>query len=579
MIKNQAKRVVFFLIILLTTITVAPAQTKDQSFEILKNLDIFATVIKELNTNYVDDINPGELTKTGIDAMLESLDPYTVYIPESEIEDYKFITTGEYGGIGALIHQQGDYVVISEPYEGSPAQKAGLQAGDKVLEINGQSAKGKSYADVSSILKGQAGTTIDVKIQRDGVDQPFTLTITREVIRIDNVPYSGIIGQDIGYIKLTSFTQNAATEVKKAFLKLKETGPVNGLIIDIRGNGGGLLNEAVDISNLFVEKGTEIVTTKGKLEDKNHTYRTMNGAVDLTIPVVILVDNESASASEILSGSLQDLDRGVVIGQRTFGKGLVQNVIPLSYNSQMKVTVAKYYIPSGRCIQAIDYSHRNKEGNAVKIPDSLITAFKTKNGRTVYEGRGITPDIQTRPVHYSNIAMALYSKYLIFDYATKFHREHASIPPADQFQITDDIYHDFVLFLAGKDYNYTTRSEQDLEDLRKNAEKEKYFDAIKGEYDALKTRMDNDKKGDLVKHQDQIRQLLKIEIVSRYYYQKGKVSASLGDDDDVSRALAVLHNAEQYKSVLNGTYKQPADELKDIDPDETDITTESGGEQ
>jgi len=531
--------------------------TNEQGFEILKNLDIYSNVMKELNTNYVDEINPGELSKTGIDAMLGSLDPYTNYITESEIEDYKFITTGEYGGIGALIHQNADYVVISEPYEGSPAQKNDLRAGDIILEINGQTAKGKSYSDVSAILKGQAGTSITLKIQRPGESTPIEKTITREIIKIDNIPYSGMVDNNIGYIKLNSFTEKASAEVKQAFLKLREKSELKGIIIDIRGNGGGLLNEAVDITNIFVDKGQDVVFTKGKLPDKNHTYKTQNSPVDDNIPLVILVDGSSASASEILSGAMQDLDRAVIIGRRTFGKGLVQNVVPLSYNAQMKVTVAKYYIPSGRCIQAIDYSHKNKEGAFGKIPDSLISAFKTRNGRTVFEGRGIKPDIHTDPVIYSNIALSLYSKYLIFDYATLFRRNHEGILPPDKFRITDSIFDDFVHFIAGKNYDYKTKSEQALEDLRKNAEKENYFNAIKSEYDALKKQMDNDKKSDLIKFKSQIQDLLKMEIVSRYYYQKGKIITSLDDDKDLSEAVKTLNDQTLYKSILAGTFKQP----------------------
>jgi carboxyl-terminal processing protease len=539
------------------------AAANDQGFEILKNLDIYSMMIKELNINYVDQINPGELTKTGIDAMLESLDPYTNYITESEIEDYKFITTGQYGGIGALIHQQGEYVVISEPYEGSPAQKSDLRAGDKVLEINGQSAKGKSYSDVSAILKGAAGTSITIKVLRDGESQPIEKKIDREIIKIDNIPYSGIVGNNTGYIKLTSFTQNAGTEVRQAFLKLKEKNELNGLIIDLRGNGGGLLNESVDIVNIFVDKGQEVVTTKGKLPDKNHTYKTMNSPVDPNLPLIILVDSQSASASEILSGSIQDLDRGVVVGQRTFGKGLVQNVIPLSFNAQMKVTVAKYYIPSGRCIQAIDYSHKNNEGSFSKIPDSLISAFKTKNGRTVYEGRGINPDIKTKPFSYSNIALTLFSKYLIFDYATKFRREVPEIPPPDQFVLTDAQFDDFMKFISDKNYEYTTRTEKALEELKKNAEKEHYFNAIKSEYDALKTQMTNDKKGDLIKHKEQIKELLRLEIVTRYYFQKGRIIASLKSDTDIQEAIKILDNGTMYKSILAGTFKQTPQETDD----------------
>jgi carboxyl-terminal processing protease len=565
--------VVLLIMILTGAFELAPAQAPaEQGFEIVKNLDIYSNVIKELNTNYVDDIKPGELTKTAIDAMLESLDPYTNFITENEIEDYKFITTGEYGGIGALIHQNGDYVVISEPYEGSPAQKSDLRAGDIILEINGQSAKGKSYSDVSAILKGQSGTSITLKIQRPGEDSPVEKTLNREIIKIDNIPYSGMLGNDIGYIKLTSFTQKAALEVKQAFMKLREKGDMKGAIIDLRGNGGGLLNEAVDIVNIFVDRGQDVVTTKGKLPDKNHTYKTMNSAVDMTIPLAVLVDGQSASASEILSGAIQDLDRGVIVGRRTFGKGLVQNVVPLSYNAQMKVTVAKYYIPSGRCIQAIDYSHKNKEGVFGTIPDSLITAFKTKDGRTVYEGRGIKPDIHSDKIDYSNIAMALYTKYLIFDFATKFRRDHPSVPPADKFEITDSIFNSFVAFISDKNYDYKTKSEEALEDLRKNSEKENYFNAIKSEYDALKNQMQNDKKSDLTKFRSQISELLKQEIVSRYYYQKGKIIASLNSDKDIAAAINAITDQELYKSVLSGTYKPPVEEKNktnvEDDPDD-----------
>lgn len=569
--------VVLLIMVLLGAGKTAPAQAPDeQGFEIVKNLDIFSNVIKELNTNYVDDIKPGDLTKTGIDAMLESLDPYTNYITETEIEDYKFITTGEYGGIGALIHQNGEYVVISEPYEGAPAQKSDLRAGDIILEINGQSAKGKSYNDVSAILKGQSGTSITLKIQRPGESVPILKTINREIIKIDNIPWSGMLDHDIGYIKLTSFTQKAAMEVKQALLKLREKNELKGVVIDIRGNGGGLLNEAVDIVNLFVDRGQEVVTTKGKLPDKNHAYKTMNSPVDVNVPVVVLVDGQSASASEILSGAMQDLDRGVIVGRRTFGKGLVQNVVPLSFNAQMKVTVAKYYIPSGRCIQAIDYSHKNKEGLFGRIPDSLIAAFKTKDGRTVYEGRGIKPDIHSDRPEYSNIAMALYGKYLIFDYATQFRIRHATIPPADKFEITDSIFNDFQAFLSDKKYDYKTKSEEALEDLRKNSEKENYFNAIKSEYDALKKQMDNDKKSDMTKFRPQICELIKQEIVSRYYYQKGKVIASLETDKDIQAAINTLVDQNLYKSVLAGTYKAPPEGTA-TKPADDDTPDDDGG--
>jgi len=558
MIKRFLRIGVVAVIILFGNYLSRAQAPENQGFEILKNLDIYSMLVKELNTSYVDVIKPGELTQKGIDAMLESLDPYTNFIPESQVEDYKFITTGQYGGIGSLIHQQGDYVIISEPYEGSPAYKAGLKAGDKIIEVNHQSAKNKTYDQVSAILKGQPGTPINLMIQREGEPNPIEMNITREIIKIDNIPYSGMVDPQIGYIKLSGFTQNAAKEVRQAFLRLKDSNAMKGVIIDLRGNGGGLLNEAVDIANIFVERGQEIVSTKGKQADKNRTHSTMNPPVDLNIPLVILVDHQSASASEILAGSMQDLDRGVIIGQKTFGKGLVQNVVPLSYNAQLKITVAKYYIPSGRCIQAIDYSHKNKEGAFAKIPDSLIRAFKTKNGRTVYDGGGIKPDIGTPPRRFSDLAMTLYGKFLIFDYATRFARKNKTIPSAGSFEISDSTYQDFLNYLSGKNYSYNTSSEQALERLKKEAEKENYFNAISTEYDHLKARMESDKKEDLKKYETQVRELLKMEIATRYYYQKGKIESSLKNDPELAVAISTLKDPEKYSAILSGKYNQPA---------------------
>ena len=557
--------ILIFLVISVTAYAQEKTGNQDKNsnigFELLKNLDIYSSMIKELSTDYVDVINPGQLTETGIDAMLESLDPYTNFIPENQVEDYRFITTGQYGGIGALIHQQGKYVVISEPYEGSPAQKFGLKAGDKIIRINGQAAVNKSYDDVSAVLKGQAGTQINLVVERKDPGDTILKNITRENIKIENVPYSGILSEGIGYIKLTGFTQNATKEFRQAFVKLREANTLKGLIIDIRGNGGGLLNEAVDIANLFVDKGLEIVSTKGQKADKNQVHLTSSAPIDVDIPVVVLVDSQSASASEILAGAIQDLDRGVVLGQRTFGKGLVQNVVPLSYNAQMKITVAKYYIPSGRCIQAIDYSHKNKQGAFDKIPDSLIREFKTKHGRKVYDGGGISPDVKASDRKISNIALTLYNRFLIFDYGTRFERSHTSILPPGEFQINDSIYNDFLEFLKDKDYKYTTRSELALAKLRKEAEKEQYYTAIKGELDMLQTSMDNDKKEDLNKYRDQIRELLKMDILSRYYYQKGKIIGSLKTDPVLNEGLALIKDTEKYSAILSGKFSQPDNSL------------------
>ncbi|PKP03948.1 MAG: peptidase S41 [Bacteroidetes bacterium HGW-Bacteroidetes-9] len=542
------------LIVLLTFSGSIAVQAQNSSnFEISKNLDIFTTVCKELNNNYVDELNYGDLIKTGIDAMLNKLDPYTVYISESQIEDFAFMTTGQYGGIGALIHKQGDYVVVSEPYEGSPAIKAGLIPGDRILKINEKDAKGKSVSDVSAILKGQPGTSIKITIGRDGEKSPIEITVMRENVSIPNVAYAEMLDENTGYIKLTGFTQNSGKEVRDAFMKLKESGTLKGLIVDLRDNGGGLMNEAVSITNLFVKKGELVVSTKGKTPDRNKSYKTFVQPVDLDIPMVVLVNGYSASASEIVAGALQDLDRAVILGERTFGKGLVQNIIPLTYNTQMKVTVAKYYIPSGRCIQAIDYATHDSLGYSRTIPDSLINSFKTKAGRIVYDGGGIVPDISAEEQIASNIAVSLITKYLIFDYANKFRREHESIAEPKEFVITDDIFNDFVAWLHDKDYDYTTRSEKMLSDLKKTAEKEQYYTELKPEFDLLESKMMHNKQADLIKYSDDIKSMLRSEIVSRYYFQKGRIKASLTEDKEVKSAIEILKDEKTYKAILDGT--------------------------
>lgn len=522
-------------------------------FEISKNLDIYVTLFKELHANYVDDLKPGDLMQTGINAMLESLDPYTNYIPESDIEDYEFMTTGQYGGIGALIHSQGEYVVLSEPYENSPADKAGLKAGDKILEINGQSAKNKTSDEVSAILKGQPKTKIELLIERNKQADPLSFIITREQITVPNIPYHGILEGNIAYIKLSGFTQNAGKEVREAYLELKEKQSLNGVILDLRGNGGGLLQEAVNIANIFVEKGELVVRTKGKLPDRNRSYNTLNDAIDTKIHLAILVDNTSASASEIVAGAIQDLDRGVIIGQRTFGKGLVQNVVPLSYNARMKVTVAKYYIPSGRCIQAIDYSHKDEYGLFNKIPDSLISEFKTRNGRSVYDGGGIEPDVALDPVQLSNISYSLYSKFLIFDFATQWYWNHDSIPSPESFEVTEDLYQEFLEFISDKDYGYFTRTEKELNDLKASAEQEGYFQEITGEFKELEEMIHESKSDDLQEYEQEIKRILKHEIITRYYYERGRIIASLSDDPELNKAREILLDRNRLQSVLSGT--------------------------
>ncbi|HOW30348.1 MAG TPA: S41 family peptidase [Bacteroidales bacterium] len=531
---------------------------QSQEFEISKNLDIFITLYKELNTNYVDDINASELMQTGINAMLDDLDPYTVYIPEAEIEDYRFMTTGEYGGIGSLIHQQDGKIIISEPYENAPAQKAGLKAGDRILKVNDKSTEGKSVDDVSSILKGQPGTSLKLEVERNGMSKPLIININREKIVLDAVPYYGMLNGEIGYIKLTSFTQTASAEVKKAFLNLKQEHDVKGIVLDLRDNGGGLLTEAVNIVNLFVNKGELVVSTKGKQPDKNKTYRTLLDPLDAEIPLIVLVNGSSASASEIVSGALQDLDRAVIMGRNTYGKGLVQNIFPLTYNTQVKITVAKYYIPSGRCIQAIDYAHKDGNGIAGHIPDSLITAYKTKHGRTVYDGKGIAPDVELDTTRFSSVAYNLFIKYLIFDYATKFAAENAEIPKPGAFRITDDIFDDFKKFVSAKGFEFSTAADRDLIALKQAAQAEGCWDEIKTDYELLKSKIEKHKTEDIDNNRDEISQLLKLEIVSRYYYQKGRIESSLSSDKDLLESEKLINDKPLYQAIISGSYVKPA---------------------
>lgn len=522
----------------------------NQNFEITKNLEIFSTLFRELVINYVDEVNPGDLMKTGITEMLESLDPYTNFIPESELEDYQFMTTGQYGGIGALIQKRGDYIMITDPYEGFPAFKAGLLPGDYILQINEKDVKSLDASEVTTLLKGQPGTSINLLIKRDGEENPIKKTLTREIVKISNIPYSGMLDTHTAYIRLTGFTANAGREVRDALAKLKEANEVKQVILDLRGNGGGLLNEAVNITNLFVDKGKHVVSTKGKIKERNSMHRTLNSPFDTEVPLAVLVDRGSASASEIVAGAIQDFDRGVIIGQRTFGKGLVQNVVPLAYNTRLKVTVAKYYIPSGRCIQAIDYAQRNEDGSVSFIPDSLKSPFKTSNGRIVYDGGGIEPDIPLEPRRLSNISISLIINHHIFDFATHFYRKNLKFISINDLKITDGIFKDFVAFLDGKDYDYEVGTEVKIKELRQIAQTEKYLSAIEKELLALEQKVSHNKEEDLNTFRDEIEMLLLEEIASRYFYQKGRVEASLRHDPEIKKAIEVLDNQSKYASIL-----------------------------
>lgn len=524
--------------------------TYDKDFEIAKNLEIFANVYRNIHLNYVDDVDPGKTMKTAIDAMLASLDPYTNYFSESSVEDAKLMLLGEYGGVGAMITKYGDGIYIAEPYEGKPVDLAGLKAGDRILAVNGVSTEGKKVDDVSQAMRGQAGTMVTLKVERDG--KVIERSIKRQEIKFPPVPYYGFVEGDMGYIKLDEYTQNAAKQVADAFRELRAQKPgMKGLILDLRGNGGGLMNEAVDIVNLFVPKGELIVETKGKVASKNSKSYTSRLPIDTELPVAVLIDGSSASASEITAGSLQDLDRAVVIGNRSYGKGLVQNILPMNYNTQMKVTVSKYFIPSGRCIQAIDYGHRDEQGRAQKVPDSLKTAFLTRAGRTVYDGFGIEPDVEVKVEYMSSLAMALVSKQLFFEYGTLFYRTHPEIDSASVFEVTDEIYDDFKRFLATKDYSYSTATEHLLDELRQVAGEEGYMESIEEEIQRLEEKFKADKLTDLDKHRDEIAEMLKSEILLRYYYDRGRLQGALRSDPCVRKAVEVLSDNALYKKILS----------------------------
>jgi len=542
-----------FVLVLAALLPLAFTQTNNY-FEISKNLDIYASLYKELNTYYVDEVQPSDLMRQGIDGMLNSLDPYTSYISESEIEGYRMQTTGKYGGIGALVRKVGRYITISEPYEGFAANKAGLLAGDKVVVIDGINVMDKETDDISKLLKGQAGTNVTLtvlRMQADGTEKEMDVVVTREDIKIKNVPYYGMINPETGFIRLSNFTDDAGKEVRDALDELKNNNPgMKGVVLDLRGNPGGLLAEAVNVSNVFVDKNQPIVSTKGKAQDWDKTFKTLNNGVDLNIPVAVLINRGSASASEIVAGSLQDLDRGVVIGQQSFGKGLVQTTRNLPYNTKLKITTAKYYTPSGRCIQALDYAHKDANGIAAKTPDSLKVAFKTVGGRTVYDGAGIDPDIvvETKPM--SKITISLVSKNHIFNYATLYRAKNPTIAPAKDFRLTDKEYQDFIAYLSDKEYDYSTKSEELIKELEATTKDEKYYEAISAELATLKQRVKHDKANDLVKHKDEVKKMLEDEIVSRYYYATGRILLGFNYDEDVKAALKVLGSNAEYRKLL-----------------------------
>ena len=522
--------------------------SQSNGFELIKNMEITDLIHEHLEKYYVDEPQVGHLSKVAIDAMLKELDPYTVYYHESNMEDYRMMTTGQYGGIGALIRKIGEDTYIAEPYEGNPAEKAGLRAGDKIISIDGKTMLGKPSDDVSSSLKGPKGSTIKIEVEREGEGKKF-ISVTRDEIKLPDVPYSGMLNSTIGYIKLNSFTQTASSDVKTAFLDLKTKG-MTELVFDLRGNGGGLLVEAVKIVNLFVKKGQVVVTTKGRVAEENRVYNTLEEPTDLTIPITVLIDEGSASASEIVSGSLQDLDRAVIIGTTSYGKGLVQRTYDLKYGSKMKLTIAKYYTPSGRCVQRLEYYDHAEGEKPKEISDSLLKVFKTANGRDVIDGRGIEPDIKIKEKEYSRLLTTIYTNNLVFNYATKFKIANPTIESAGKFKLSDVQYEDFKKYVLAEKFTYSTASEEVLEKMKKVAEEEGYYEDSKAQYEALLEKVIPSKERDLEKFKEEIKTMLENEIVSRYYFQKGRAEDAFRTDQYIAKSIDILKNSKEYNTIL-----------------------------
>ncbi|MBC8593000.1 S41 family peptidase [Oscillospiraceae bacterium N12] len=521
----------------------------DRNFQIAKNLEIFNSIVKELDMFYVDTIDPNKTIREGIDNMLYSLDPYTVYYPENDQDELEMMLKGSYGGIGSIIRYKPElkYTMIVEPYEGMPAAESGLKPGDLLLEIDGKDLKGNS--DVSTLLRGQVNTSFKLKVKRPGVKDPLEFTIVRRSIQMPTIPYYAMMDNQVGYINLNSFSGNPSKDFKKAFLDLKKQG-ITSLVIDIRDNGGGLLEQAVEIANYFLPRGKVIVTTKGKVKQASSTYKTLREPLDLDIPIAVLVNSGTASASEILSGALQDLDRAVIIGNRTFGKGLVQVPRSLPYGGNMKVTTSKYYIPSGRCVQAIDYKHRNEDGSVGTIPDSLTSVFHTAAGREVRDGGGVTPDITIKQERLPNIVYYLLRDDLIFDYATDYCLKHPTIASAEDFKLTDADYEEFKKKVKAADFKYDQQSEKILKTLKEAAEFEGYMSEASDEFKALEKKLNHNLDRDLDYFSKDIKEILALEIVKRYYYKRGAIIEQLKGDKGMEEAVKVLTSPERYKEIL-----------------------------
>jgi carboxyl-terminal processing protease len=547
---EMKRKLIYLTLAVVTAVSLSFTSPADRYFEIAKNLDIFATMFKEVNALYVDEVNPNQLIRVGIDAMLGSLDPYTNYIAEDEVEDYRTMNTGQYGGIGAVTREIGNRTVVTMLMEGYGAEKGGLKIGDEILKIDDLDLSKLSPEQSGQLMKGQVGTPVSLTVRRYGVTEPIVINFKREKIKVNNVPYSGMVGSDIAYIQLSDFTPDAGKEVKNSLTALKEQG-AKGVIIDLRGNPGGLLIEAVNISNLFLPKGKLVVSTKGKIPENNLNYETLNLPVDTEIPVAVLINRGSASASEIVAGTLQDYDRAIIVGEKSYGKGLVQVNRPLSYNSQLKVTTAKYYTPTGRCIQVLDYAHRREDGSVASIPDSLKRTFKTTTGRVVNDGGGIDPDIKIEAIEASALTQVLYERGFLFDYATQYAAKRKDPVDPRTFALSDDEYNHFVSWMKDKNYTYKSYVEHELEQFILEAKKEKYYNDVKDQLEAVHHRITESKKNELMLNKEQIRMLLEEEIVSRFHLERGSVLVGFKYDNEVKKAIEILHDNKQYRKVLN----------------------------
>ncbi len=524
---------------------------KDPDAKLGRNMEIVMNLLREVNLFYVDSVDSDKLLSDAADGMLKDLDPYTEFLPEKEMSDFEILTTGKYGGIGSLIRQKNEDTYIAQPYEGFPADKAGLKIGDKIVAVDGEAIHGYPAARVSAMLKGDPGSTVKVTVERLATGQTEELAVRRERIVISGVAYSGFINDSIGYIHLSDFTEDCSSDVRRALTDLMATGRLKGLVFDLRGNGGGILQEAVKIVSLFVPKGTEVVSMRGKFKEMDATYRTENEPIAPELPLVVLVNSGSASASEIIAGCMQDLDRAVLMGQRTFGKGLVQSMRPLGYNTFLKVTTAKYYIPSGRCIQAIDYTHRNEDGSVGVVPDSLIREYRTARGRKVYDGGGIMPDSVLTAEYASRFALVLYAKGYIEDFGDAYYKAHPEPVDIGTFEVTDSLYRAFSDFMRDKDMTFESATAEAIRTLREKAERERYLDRISEELDAIESRLEEDTQSELETFRDEVADMIAGDIVLRYHYARGVSQYNLMRDPEAEAAAGLLGQPELCRSILD----------------------------